>query len=917
MKVSPNASGKRQAACLVVAFFLPLIFLFHGSLDPSLVLFSNDGPLGALVSQADSVIHTFTGLWRPLNWVGNQDPSSQPDLTMGLFIALRDPVLFAKFYAPLSLGLLGLAGWFFCRCAGFHPLVGVLTAVAAGLNSNPLSYACWGLPPKALALAATLCALGLLLRSTDPGWTTWLRVLLAGFCVGINVVEGADVGAILSLYVAGFAVWQAWVDSSARPSALARGGLRLALVAVCAAWIAAHALASLVGTQIKGVAGVGQSAESKAERWEFSTGWSFPKAETLRIVVPGLYGYRMDTAGGGAYWGGVGQDGSPQARFSGSGEYAGVLVVLIASLACVRSFRSRRSKFSPYSPEEQRMIWFWTAAALVSLLLAYGRFAPFYQLVFELPYFSTIRIPMKFLHGMHLSLWILFAYGLEGLARSALGEAVPRRASLMDQFRDWSKKAPGGDRNWFYGALGFLALGVLAAGVYMSRAGQLDQYLSTIPFGESEPAKAVFSVIEVWKAIAFLGMSVGLVGVILTGWFSGERARVAWYCLGLILVIDLFRADGPWIKHYDYQLRYKSNPVVELLRQKPWEGRVTAHLSPRRAGPLAPNTEFTYLQKEWLEHHFQYFNIQSLDIDQMPRTPEMETAYFNSLGVSPEDDASRNRLSMLVLALTYGPVAENLPPQTAAQLPAAREVSKEAGQSFLRLWQLTNTRYFIGWQKSAELFNDLLDPVKRRFTNRIAFGLTLKPGVSQPPQNLPIADLMQLVTAAPTAQGPFALFEFTGSLPRARLFTRWEILPDGAQALSRLRAPTFDLDQSVILDAAPSVTASAASTPGEATIVHYEPKRISIKTRSTTAGVLLLNDRWNPDWKVTVDGQPAALLRANFLMRGVAVREGEHTVEFRFDPPANTLWISLSAIIAALVCVGVLTWGGRRNQPTQ
>lgn len=916
MKDSPSGSWKRHVACLAVALFLPLAILFQASLDPAMVLFSNDGPLGTLVSQADNVLHTFTGLWRPLNWVGNQDPSSQPDLTMALFIALRSPILFAKFYAPLALLLLGLSAWFFCRCAGFNPLVGVLTASAAALNSNPVSYACWGLPPKALALAATLCALGLLLKTSFAGWKGWLRVVLAGFCVGINVVEGADVGAILSLYVAAFAAWQIWIESSAGVGlgVWIRGGARLALVAVCAAWIAAHALASLVGTQIKGISGLDSSPESKAERWEFATGWSYPKLETLRILIPGLFGYRMDTPGGGAYWGGVGQDGTPQSRFSGSGEYAGALVLVIAGLACVRSFRGRASGAGPYTHTEQRVIWFWMLAALVSLALAYGRFAPFYQYIFQLPYFSTIRIPMKFLHGMHLSLWILFAYGLEGIARTGFDTTTARKGSFLEQIREWLRKAPASDRAWWTLSLVVLGISVIGAVLYASRAPQIEQYLGTIQFGESERATAAFSVGEVWTALFFLIASVAVVVASLSGWFAGTRSKVAWYLLGFVLVFDLFRADRPWIKHYDYQIRYQSNAVIDLLRERPWEGRVTAHLSPRRAGVLAPNNEFSYLQKEWLEHPFQYFNIQSLDIDQMPRTPEMEAAFFSAMGVSPEDDASRNKLSMLVLAATYGPLAESLPPQTAAQLPAAREVSREAGLSLVRMWQLTNTRYFIGWRKSADIFNDLFDPAQRRFTNRIVFDLAFKPGVPPPPKNMPFADVISRVTTQPNPQGAFALFEFSGALPRARLFNQWSVQADGTKTLEALRSRSFDPETSVILSEAPSIKASASSgTVGSSKITTYEPRRVVVQTESKSAGILLLNDRWTPDWKVTIDGKPAPLLRANFLMRAVAVSEGSHAVEFRFEPPAGTLWISVAALAAAAACIGILVVSGRRD----
>ena len=51
---------------------------------------------------------------------------------------------------------------------------------------------------------------------------------------------------------------------------------------------------------------------------------------------------------------------------------------------------------------------------LVSALLAFGRFAPFYKFFYALPYASMIRIPVKFMHLFSWILVILFAYGMHG-----------------------------------------------------------------------------------------------------------------------------------------------------------------------------------------------------------------------------------------------------------------------------------------------------------------------------------------------------------------------------------------------------------------------------------------------------------------------------------------------------------------------
>lgn len=89
-------------------------------------------------------------------------------------------------------------------------------------------------------------------------------------------------------------------------------------------------------------------------------------------------------------------------------------------------------------------------------------------------------------------------------------------------------------------------------------------------------------------------------------------------------------------------------------------------------------------------------------------------------------------------------------------------------------------------------------------------------------------------------------------------------------------------------------------------MVRYSAKTMEISVKTSAAAVLLLNERWHPDWQVMVDGAPAKLLRANHLMRGVAVAAGEHRVVFRFVPPANTIYVSFAAIGIGLGLSGLL-----------
>ena len=64
-----------------------------------------------------------------------------------------------------------------------------------------------------------------------------------------------------------------------------------------------------------------------------------------------------------------------------------------------------------------------------------------------------------------------------------------------------------------------------------------------------------------------------------------------------------------------------------------------------------------------------------------------------------------------------------------------------------------------------------------------------------------------------------------------------------------------------------------------------------------------------------VDGKPAELLRCNFIMRGVYVPAGPHTVEFKLSVPSDPLYVSLTAIGVGILLCGLLFIAGRRDLP--
>lgn len=843
-----------------------LAWLWRESGRPGGMAFSNDGPLGLMAAYSegrwDGLLH---GSWSPTVWLGGAALPLQPSFSHLLYL-ICGPVLFGKLVAPLSLLLLAASAGVYCRSRGFSPAVGVVTGFAAALNTNFLSHAAWGLGSRAAAAAFALLALAAL--PTPGSRRVWARYTVAGGLVGLCVIEGADVGAIFSLYVAAQIVLFPAFPAGTRPiRRILAPALPLAWVAVVAAGVASHSLVPLIRTQIRDVAVFSEKSSSRAERWAFATSWSFPKREVLRILIPGIQGYRADTPDGGAYWGNVGIDGTPATRSNGGGESAGILVLIIAGWAAAHAWF--RPSLQPFRLNECAQIRFWSVAAVVSLLFAFGRFAPFYRLVFEIPALSAIRIPMKFLHPMHLAGVILFAHGLEGLWRRT--EMLREAAQIGFKGNRNSSQAPTpglGRRG--RAALGIGILLILSAAVaYAHRTSPLAREIEAAGFSANDArAMAHFSVTEVWRSALIAVLS--LLG--LAGWVSGRfqwgHPVTPFAAAGGLLVLELGLAAAPFITHYDYVRRYESNAVLSLLAQDPWLGRVTARVFPdRRATLSGPGpSAWPLLQNQWMEHQFPFHRIQTLDIWQMPRMPEWDAQLLAALHPEGASDAWR----------------------------------------IGRLWQLTNVRYVVGARGILPELNAALDPVARSFRPVLSFDLALR-GNPTPEGGFTADDL----TVVEQPHGALAVFEYGNALPRARLYSVWEVIPETGAILRTLQDPGFDPRQRVILDRiseqypGPMPTKFLPTPAGDsARIVSWEPKRITIQTSSADAGVLLLNERWDPDWYAWVDGRATPVLRANLLMRAVSVPAGEHCVEFRYQPAQGTLWITLACL------AGVATAGG-------
>jgi hypothetical protein len=112
--------------------------------------------------------------------------------------------------------------------------------------------------------------------------------------------------------------------------------------------------------------------------------------------------------------------------------------------------------------------------------------------------------------------------------------------------------------------------------------------------------------------------------------------------------------------------------------------------------------------------------------------------------------------------------------------------------------------------------------------------------------------------------------------------------------------------------------AGTASPPTGATarLSSYGAQRVVIDATANDPSLVVLTDSFYPGWKATVDGKPASIERVDYVLRGVRVGPGHHTIVMRYEPASWRLgWIvSLVALLCLLAALASVWIGARRRR---
>ena len=261
----------------------------------------------------------------------------------------------------------------------------------------------------------------------------------------------------------------------------------------------------------------------------------------------------------------------------------------------------------------------------------------------------------------------------------------------------------------------------------------------------------------------------------------------------------------------------------------------------------------------WLTYLFPYQGISTIEVTQLPRPPADYTAFWNAV----KDPVRLWRLTAVSHVLASAQVAAQLlaNPAWAAQLE--------------RAW-------------AYQPFDDGRGGVGTR--------------------SVPV-----------NASAPEVVLKMKQIPPRVAAVMSWRVVPD-EEALRTLADPSFEPFSSVLLAPGSEVCAPPSGDPGppaKVEITRLVPGRYEFTVANHGPVVVRVAEKYDPNWKATVDGHAAPVIRCDYMFQGIALEEaGTHAVELRYAPAALAVYLQGIGILVGLVAAGWLLVPRRSKVPT-
>ena len=105
-------------------------------------------------------------------------------------------------------------------------------------------------------------------------------------------------------------------------------------------------------------------------------------------------------------------------------------------------------------------------------------------------------------------------------------------------------------------------------------------------------------------------------------------------------------------------------------------------------------------------------------------------------------------------------------------------------------------------------------------------------------------------------------------------------------------------------------------------LTEVKPNYLKYQSNNTNKGFAVFSEIYYPDgWKILIDNEEVNHMRVNYILRGMEVPAGKHTIEFKFDPDVvktgSKITLASSILLGLLLISGLFYEVKRNNKPSK
>jgi hypothetical protein len=119
-----------------------------------------------------------------------------------------------------------------------------------------------------------------------------------------------------------------------------------------------------------------------------------------------------------------------------------------------------------------------------------------------------------------------------------------------------------------------------------------------------------------------------------------------------------------------------------------------------------------------------------------------------------------------------------------------------------------------------------------------------------------------------------------------------------------------DLESTAVIDGSKFSVSNVSMDPTASIhLTNYQPNKLVYEAKASREALAVFSEIYYPKgWKAFIDDDEVEILRANYLLRALKIPQGNHKIEFRFEPKAYfvgniIMWISSIILILALLFI--------------